>query len=171
MNVVDWIVLAYLAIGLLNGWRRGLLSLVIIIAGYAVAYLVARQFYVPLATLADARILPTMLRTPMGSVAAKLAPGAVQAIAFLFILFVVDIVVGLIAAPFVGANRIPVVGSLNRAGGALLGLAEHGFIVVVLLNVVVAVLGGSLGPVKTLVQHSAMYTALLGKWKLPFLTP
>ena len=171
MNVVDWIALVYLALGLLAGWRRGLLALALIIAGYFVSYLVAQDLYMPLAHAADLSVIPAVAKIPGGQALTGVAPGAVRAVTFVLVMLVADVVVSIIASRFVGVNRLPVVGGLNRAGGALLGLAEHAFIVAILMYALVSVLGGPLAPVQNLILHSKSYAEIGGAWKPPFLVP
>ncbi len=133
-----------------RGFGRGLLGMAVGLAGFLIAIVIARVAYLPFARFLDARFgfakaVQAMLlhALPAGSL---LIPGisqnlaattdaVVTAIAFLVILFVAEVVLGLVGGQIASIpNYIPVLGSVNRALGFVFGALESAaFIAAVLL--------------------------------------
>lgn len=173
MNILDWIILAYLAIGLIRGWIRGFLSLAVSLVGFVIAYLLASHFYTPFAKVVATKFLPAIHATNIfGPASSTVQPYILDALAFLLIVIGVEAVVNLVALA-ISAKRIdfPVVGPLNRFLGMALGLGEHLIIASIILFVATPLLGHTHTFLGQAIANSSLYTHLMQQWAPPFSKP
>lgn len=176
MTLVDWLLVVYLALGLLKGLRVGFVAIALSLAGYVVAYLVARAYYPPLAHLLITRAHADRLLLDALHVPAGLAPlGRPEArlvvadASFLALLVATEVVVLKIAGALSAQNlRLPVVGGLNRLLGGLLGAGEHLAVAAVVLFVLAPLIHPQGAVVHTLLSQTGLIGRLLGRWAPPF---
>lgn len=168
MNLVDWVIVAYLVLGLWHGWARGFIAVLASLAGFVLAYFLADHYYLTLATAADTSFLHSVLvHAPAGS-GSFATPTVVDAISFFLIILAVEIIVGLVIPIFTLANRVPIAGVFNRLLGAAAGLAEHAVIAGIILFVLSPLLGGLASPFGHYLSQSHLYTQYLTRWAPPF---
>lgn len=138
MAPFDIVLVCYLALGTIRGWSRGLLAMAAGLAGFLVSLVLARLFYAELATYLDrhwhlqqtiqaqlSHVAPAGVGFVLPTALHLTAAAVVAAVAFLAILFVAEMVLGLFAGT-IGRlpNHLPIVGPLNRLTGAAFGLLE-----------------------------------------------
>lgn len=117
MNELDYAILAILLISVLIGVLRGAVRELVNIAGWVAGFLAA-QFYA-----ADAsRYLAEWLAEPM----------ARHVLAWLLIFLFVLMLFGLVGSLITGAVRKLGLGSLDRAGGAVIGVFRGALVLVLL---------------------------------------
>jgi len=168
VNLLDWVIVAYLVIGLWHGWAKGFFAVLASLAGFVLAYFLAERYYLTVATAADTSFLRSVLvHVPTGS-GSFVTPTVIDAIAFFLIILVVEIVVGLVIPIFTLANRVPVAGIFNRLLGALSGLAEHLVIAGIILFILAPLLGGVTSPFGHYLVQSHLYTRYLARYAPPF---
>ncbi len=140
MNWLDFLLLALLILNLVSGYRQGLVRQLIGLIGFVAAIAVAVYGNGPLGEVIAGYIDPAHLM-PLQEVSNSLGFGitadlavnlAARVIAFLVLLVLTRILLGLLARTFTVINRLPVVGAVNRLAGLVLGLAR-GLIIVLLL--------------------------------------
>ena len=110
MNGYDLIVLAALALLALLGLRRGLIGELVGLAAFVVALALAFRF--------DGPVGAALSRLPV-----HLTPTEGRIVAFVLIVVVVDVVAALVARRLGRlVSRVPVLGTVNRVGGLVVGL-------------------------------------------------
>ncbi len=150
MDWIDLAVIAYIVIGAFSGLRRGLILVLFSLAGYVVGVALAAHYQ-------KAATAMLMTSLPVGKWTAHLLPAPATHIpgAHLEALNLAHVIVGLLvflliigATEFVGRligevitrliGSFKVTGMLNKVGGGLAGLAEHGVVVGIVLTIVLA---------------------------------
>ncbi len=140
MNWLDILFLALIALNLISGYRQGLVRQLIGLIGFLVAIAVAVYGSSRLGGVIAGYIDPAHLM-PLQEVSNLLGVNitadwvvnlAARVIAFLVLLVLARILLGLLAGTFTAINRLPVVGTVNRLAGLVLGLAR-GLILILLL--------------------------------------
>ena len=154
MTLLGWAALAYVGLGLLTGYRRGFLRLAASLAGYGIAFLVARRYYRPLGALALkelglGRLLPHLFPLFTPSLAASL----VFVLSFAVLLVTVELVAQAVAGLLEGVSRLPLLGGANRLLGALMGGVEHLVVVGLIFMVLVPFFHPGASPLVFLLVH------------------
>ena len=143
MTWVDWVIVAFLAFGAWEGLRRGLLAGALAIVAYAVAWLAATRYSVPLGTYLDHKLrLVARFQSATQSAAPALGGVLVKPVTPLLTRVVDDIAYGLVVVAVLLAASLVVkvvarfplglLAAPNRFGGLLLGAARNGLIVLIL---------------------------------------
>ncbi|WP_042345443.1 CvpA family protein [Bacillus massiliigorillae] len=135
--MLDIIILAVFLIGLTVGLRRGFILQLIHMTGFIVAFIVAVIFYddlapklelwIPFPSVADTSSI-TMLFDKVG-----IDQAYYNAIAFIIIFFVVKIAWQILGSMFDFLASFPILKTLNRWGGGILGFLETYLIMFILL--------------------------------------
>lgn len=137
--MVDIIILLLLIIGIFVGAKRGLLSQAIHMTGFIIAIFVAYIYYKPLAE-------KFVLWIPYPSVGDNAALTIAiekldldrtfyQLVAFALIFFIVKFALQLFASMFDFLKYLPILGSISKFIGGVLGFVEFYFIIFLLLYV------------------------------------
>lgn len=172
MNLLDWIIIAYAALGALSGFRRGFVALAISLAGYILAYMAARAYYQPVDRYLNSHYHLAAKIASAGhntSFAATAGSDIVSALSFLAILVVVEVVVSVIAGGFSARRlKIPVIGLANRLMGLVLGTGEHLFIATLALIVLAPFIGQTHSFLGQWEQNSQLYQHVMRQWMVPF---
>ncbi len=167
MNAVDIGILLFVLFGLWRGWRSGLIALVVGIVSFIIAYLVALAVNQPVAAFFQAKLVPLFF----GGHPPAIAPQDYRVVALLLVLVVGEGLLGSVTGLFRSNwGKVPVVGLLNRVGGAVLGAAEYALFASVLL----LVLGPLFGVHSTFgaqVTHSAVFQQVVQRWEPAWLKP
>lgn len=139
-TIYDLLIAAFLLLAAWRGLHLGVIGGLVRLAGFALGLRVAFRFESPLGRwLAE----HTGLTATEGRIAA-----------FLLLLVLTALAVGVAALALGGfLDRIALVGSLNRAGGALIGVALA-LLGLCLLTVLLLAMPASLLPYATTVRHS-----------------
>lgn len=151
MNLLDLLILVFLAFNLIVGWKRGLVSQIISLAGVLAAFFLASRYgaafggwlggFINLerfaakvvVTEAESKGLSSLLVRALEGV----LPGVVSALqsflGYLVLFFLVLAAARLLAYLFRSLRRVPVLGTLNSVGGAGVGLLKGALIVLALV--------------------------------------
>ncbi|GIO27766.1 CvpA family protein [Ornithinibacillus bavariensis] len=139
--MVDFILILLLLFGTLMGLKRGLILQAVHLVGFIVAFIVAAINYDKLATklaiwipypdLGDESLWANFLQ------ALPIKDAFYNAIAFAIIFFAVKIVLQIIASMIDVIASLPILHSINKIAGAILGFIEIYLILFVLLYIVV----------------------------------
>ncbi|MGO4500567.1 CvpA family protein [Paenibacillus sp. 2RAB27] len=139
VNLLDYVLMSVIALGLLIGYFRGFISQIVSISGMILAYLVAFYFYKDLAPLLKSAIsLPTYQNYQKYEFIVKglnLDTYILNAIAFALLFFGVKLALMVIGRALNLLAKTPGLSAINRWSGALLGLAEALLIIVIAVNV------------------------------------
>ena len=176
MTWVDDVILVFLALGLVEGLRRGLLAGGLAVIGYGVAWIVATRNNAAFGTFLDHRLgiagrltsaagaaAPTLkgvVVRPIAPVVTRIVDDLAYIILFLVVMAVASMVVRLAARVPLGLLSFP-----NRLGGAALGIARNALVVLVIWALVAPYLITPGGPMAQAVSHSRVLpvlTALAG---------
>lgn len=150
MDWIDLAVIAYIIIGAFNGLRRGLVLVLFSLAGYVVGVALAARYqkyttHLLMASLPIAKWTAHVLPAPAAHIpgahleALHLAQVIVGLLVFLLIIGATEFVgrlIGEVITRLIGTFKVT--GMLNKVGGGLAGLAEHGVVVGIVLTVVLA---------------------------------
>lgn len=173
MDWVDLVIVLYLALGVVSGLRRGFMLVLFSLAGYVVGVMVAAHFKAQVtATLLRQlpvtawvhQLLPApALASPSSTTAAvHLFQSLVGILVFLLIVGIVEFfgrLVGDMLTRLVTTFRVT--GTLNRIGGGLAGLAEHGVVAALILTVIFAVPVLAHTPISRQVTQAPLAGALM----------
>ncbi len=174
MDWIDVVVVAYVVIGALTGLRRGLVLVLFSLAGYIVGIALAAQFEGALTkTLLSVLPVKNWVAHFLPAPAANIPGATVQAYNLAHVilgLLVFLIIIG--AAEFVGrlvgelATRIlgtfKITGVLNKVGGGLAGLAEHGLVVGIIVTLILALPMIAHSPMAKDLHHAPLAMLLVG---------
>lgn len=171
---IDLAILLYIAIGAVSGLRRGLVTVLFSLAGYIVGIIIATQYQAALTqslmtTLPIDRWTRHLLPGPASTV-----PGyTIQAdnlIHMLIALLVFLVIVG--AVEFIGrligefltrvVKTLRITGFLNKLGGAVAGLAEHGILIGLLVTLIFALPLLNHSPLTMALRHDRLVMTLAG---------
>jgi len=131
MNTIDLVIVVSLAIFGLIGFARGFIKEVGSLVGYFVSVWVAAHFYISVAGI----LRPFFVTWPIGG---DLASYVAAFIGLFFITQLsVGIIVGLLDFAFKIISIVPFLKTINRSGGAVVGLIEG----VLIVSVVVFMMG------------------------------
>jgi len=142
LNWLDVLFLALIVLHLVSGYRQGLARQLIGLVGLLVAIAVAVYGSSRLGAIIAGYIEPAHLM-PLQEVSNLLGFNitvdwvvnlAARVIAFLVLLVLARILLGLLAGTFTAITRIPVVGTVNRLSGSLLGLARALILILLLVG-------------------------------------
>ncbi len=170
MTWVDWVILAFLALGAWEGMRRGLLVGGLTIVSYVVAWVVAVRLSVPFGTFLDRR-LGLVSRFQAATVGAAPAIGGlvVKPVTPVFTRVVDDIAYVLIILAVMAAASMVVrvlahlpmglLAAPNRLGGLLLGAARNAVIVLIVWGLVAPYAVNAGPPISVAVDHSRLLAA------------
>lgn len=161
MNAVDIGIVLFVLFGLWHGWRSGLIALVISIASFIVAYVLAISVNQPVAAFLQTKLVPLLF----GGHPPAYPVTDYRVVALVLVLLVAEGLIGSVTGLF-RANRVrlPVIGMLNRMGGAVLGAAEY----LLFASILLLVLGPLLGLHSTFgseVTHSALFQQVIQRWE------
>ena len=149
MNVLDFVILAFLAWNIFWGWKRGLLSQILGLAGVVVSLFVASRFgkvfgqwlagFIDFEGFATKMVTSEAESQGLSSIVADKLQGtvpdivaALQNILGYVILFIVVLVaVKLLAIALKSLKRVPVLGAFNSVGGLIFGLIKGALITLV----------------------------------------
>jgi uncharacterized membrane protein required for colicin V production len=164
---VDWVIVAFLALGAWEGLRRGLFAGALAIASYAVAWLAAARLSVPLGTFLDHRFgIVARLQSSVAAAAPGVGSLVVRPVAPVLTRVVDDIAYVLVLLAVLAAasvavrvvSRLPLglLAGPNRLGGLLLGAARNAVIVLIVWAVLApyAVTAGP--PISSAVDRSRL---------------
>ncbi|MCL5116799.1 MAG: CvpA family protein [Firmicutes bacterium] len=174
MDWLDLVLLIYLALGALYGLRRGLVWVGFSLIGYIVGVLVAERMARPLTTLVVTaapvkRWVEHYLPTPATAIAGArvqawhLAHSLIGLLVFLLIIGAVEFVgrtVGSVVSQGVGTIRLASL--LNRIGGIVVGLAEHGVVAGLVLTLLMTVPAIGHTPVSHAIHRAPLASTLMG---------
>ncbi|MDF2606763.1 MAG: CvpA family protein [Bacillales bacterium] len=140
MWFVDAVITLLLIIGIVIGYRKGLLQQLISLSGFIIAYFFAVAFYdelaprlkgvIPFIPGIEKYIIFTIL--PMEEIEMYYY----KAVAFFVILFGSKIMLRLISNILDFITQLPAIKQINGSGGAILGLIETYLIVMVLIAII-----------------------------------
>lgn len=150
MDWVDIVIGGYLVLGIFSGLRRGLMIVLFSLAGYILGVVLASHYDAPLSTMLMGQLPLNAWVHHFIPAPALASPGSTKAafhlirvliglIVFLLVIGVVELIgrwIGQVLTRIITVFRIT--GVLNRLGGGVVGLAEHGVVVGVVLTVVMA---------------------------------
>ncbi len=170
--MIDVILLVIFLFGCLAGLKRGFILQFVRMAGFIVAFIIAYanyemlapklEMWIPYPNIGNDDTTHLLFQTTHLDVAYY------RAIAFIIIFFVTKIVLQIIGSMLDFLARLPLIGGINRIGGAVLGFLESYLIVVILLFV------GALVPVHSIqtqiqqsgiasliIQHTPIFSSML----------
>ena len=130
--IVTLIIIFLLISGWMNGLRRGFILQVVHLAGFLGSLFIAWYFYDDLAPhLAKIIPAPGSSNGTWGAVESVLPVQATfyNCIAFIIVLIVARLIIGMIGRTIDGFARLPILRSFNKLLGGVLGLAETYLIV------------------------------------------
>ncbi len=149
MNWVSWAIIAYLGLGALSGFRRGLILTAFSAVGYLGGLLLASRYQhaavkavltnLPIARWIN-RYIPLAASNVGGvhQVVNRWTDGVLTVLIFLIIIGLAESVGRTIGKAFtLGVRRFTVTGYLNGIGGLAAGVVEHGLVVSVILGLLV----------------------------------
>lgn len=167
MTWVDWLILAFLALGAWEGVRRGLVVGALTIVSYVAAWVIAARLSVPVGTFLDRRFgLVARFQSATRGALPAVGGLVVKPVTPLFTRVVDDIAYVLVVLAVLAAASIVVraiahlpLGLLagpNRLGGLLLGAARNAIIVLIVWGLLApyAVTAGP--PIQGAVDHSRL---------------
>ncbi len=138
--MIDLLILLLLLAGLVAGWRRGFIVQVMHIASFIVALIVAWIYYKPLAQQLLFWVPYPGFTEGMGSALAidgiDVDRTFYRVIAFAVIFYAVKIILQIITSMVDYLRYLPVLGSINRLLGAILGFIEAYLLIFILLYVI-----------------------------------
>lgn len=171
---IDIAIVLYIAIGAFSGLRRGLVTVLFSLSGYIVGIIVATQYQAFLTqslmtSLPIARWTRHLLPGPASSIpgytiqADNLIHTLVALLVFLAIVGAVEFV-GRLVGEFLTrvVKTLRITGFLNKVGGAVAGLAEHGILIGLLVTVIFALPLLNHSPLTTALRHDRLVMALAG---------
>lgn len=131
------ILIAVLLIGsVISGYMTGLVAraaqLAAVVASYVIATVIAKMFSSQLGSFIYGKIPATPVISA-GEVAADAAGSMAYSIIFAVVLIIAAVVLGHLAGVFKIASHLPVIGKLDRLGGAIAGFITS-FIIIYLLS-------------------------------------
>ena len=147
-KILDVLLLLVIIFCIFNGWRQGLIITVFNIVGYIFSIYVARIFAPKVTTYLItntdiSKHIETILSSFMGDInSLDLGTGIISGfasntilnlIAFGVIFAISGIIISIIKRFLRGINRIPVIGKINRIGGAIVGVGNALLIVFIVL--------------------------------------
>jgi uncharacterized membrane protein required for colicin V production len=139
MNMLDYLMLALAAGGLILGYMRGFIAQIVSLAGFFIAYIVAFQFYRDFAPVLQSTIsIPTSENYQKYEFIIKglhLDTYLFNALAFAILFFGVKVALSVIGRLLHLIAKVPGLNLLNRWSGALLGIAEALLILIIAVNV------------------------------------
>ncbi|MGN0234246.1 MAG: CvpA family protein [Bacteroidaceae bacterium] len=125
MLVIDWIIVILWLLGTLKGWSRGLVCQAVSILAIILGFLLAKAF---------CSVLGTSLAPESEH------PVLVSGICFVLIWLMVPIAFGLVGELVsVVLDKLCILGTVNKLGGALIGFLKYGFVLGALVWVLSAV--------------------------------
>lgn len=114
MTVLDWVILGYLGLSILNGLKAGLVQMVGSFVGLILGVILARQWYEPVGGWLGGLVFTNeLVANVVGFFLVLVVVTRATGLAF----FVIDKVVKIVSI-------IPGIAAFNRLGGAVLGLIE-----------------------------------------------
>lgn len=138
--MLDFILIIFLLFGFLVGLKRGLILQAVHLVGFIIAFIVAAVFYdnlseklaiwIPYPELADDSLWAEFLQSM------PLENAFYNAISFAIIFFIVKISMQIIASMIDVIASLPILNSINKLLGAVLGFLEIYLILFVLLYIV-----------------------------------
>ncbi len=163
MDWIDLVVIAYIVIGAFSGLRRGLILVLFSLAGYVVGVALAAHYQkyattILMSSLPIGKWVAHMLPAPATHVpgahqdALHLAHVIIGILVFLLIIGLAEFVgriIGEVITRVIGTFKVT--GMLNKVGGGLAGLFEHGLVVGIVATIVLAL---------PMISHSAFSHAL-----------
>ncbi|KGR83303.1 CvpA family protein [Lysinibacillus odysseyi] len=173
--MLDLLILLIFMVGIVAGARRGLVVQAIHMFGFLLAVIVALIYYKP---LAQKFLLWIPYPGFAESATSTLALTGIDAdrtfyrvIAFALIFFVVKILLQILGSMLDFLKYLPVLGSINRLLGAVLGFVEVYFLLFIILYVVAllplesiqARLDGSI-ITGLMLEHSPFISSMFQKW-------
>jgi uncharacterized membrane protein required for colicin V production len=157
LNGLDWAVLVILTLGFTIGYTRGLVGMLVSVAGLLVALWAAVYFYKDAAPwLLQVITLPAFESYAKYEFIVKglnLEKYVSQAIAFALIFFGVKLLFLIISRLLTIFTKMPGIKTVNQFTGALLGLTEAAVIIVIAVNVMTVVPNDD---VQRLLSHSSV---------------
>lgn len=136
--MITIILLLFLLFGFLMGLKRGFILQLFHLAGFIIAFIAAVMYYsklapklalwIPYPELSDSSWADFLQAMP-------LEKGFYNAIAFAIIFFAVKIILQIIASMLDFVTKLPVLNSVNKLGGAVLGFVEVYLILFVILYI------------------------------------
>jgi|GEM_PF-4498406 len=165
MTWVDYVILAFLALGAWEGMRLGLIAGALSIVSYVIAWLAAVRFAVPLGTFLDQKLgLVQRLQTFAGAASPAVGHVLVQPVTPLLtrvvddIAYVLVLIAVLLAASWVirliAHVPLGLLGGPNRLGGLLLGAARNAMFVLIVWALVAPYAVSAGAPIGPAVDHS-----------------
>ncbi|GAA0456528.1 CvpA family protein [Alkalibacillus silvisoli] len=158
----DIILLILLIFGFLLGLKRGFILQLMHLAGFVVAFIVARLYYQDLADLIELWIPNPNTADDHFWGALMSGSGMVDVfyngVAFIIIFIIVKILMQVLANMLDFVANIPILNSLNNFLGAIIGFIEMYVIIFVLLFLLSIV---SVGFVQDLIQNSAIASFMI----------
>ncbi|HPZ22045.1 MAG TPA: CvpA family protein [Bacillota bacterium] len=151
MNILDFLILAFLAFCIIRGWKRGFVSQVLDFAGVLVAFFIASRYgetvgrwlagflnlekFATKAVVAEAEgqgasnLIVGTLKGVIPDVVAALQ----NLLGYVILFFLTLITVKLLSSLFKSLNEVPVLGKLNTWGGILFGFLKGAVITLVVM--------------------------------------
>jgi uncharacterized membrane protein required for colicin V production len=143
MNWFDLVLLGLLALSIISGFRRGLVKQLFSLFGFIIALALAFFGSRMLSGTVAAYLDPNSMIPYQEALQLLGAEAAVEramelvagAVTFLALLVVLLILFRFFSGGFKWVNRIPIIGIINRLGGALIGLVVGGVFAYLLLGI------------------------------------
>jgi uncharacterized membrane protein required for colicin V production len=148
--MVSSIIVILLILGLLIGLKRGFIMQVLHLTGFIISFIIAVLFYKSLSPILMIWIpYPEIGTEGLGAIfgTLPLETAFYNGISFVFIFFVSKIILQIIANMLDFLAELPILHSVNRLLGAILGFLETYFILFILLYILALV------PIDTIQEH------------------
>ena len=125
MLIIDWVIVVLWLLGTLKGWSRGLVRQAVSIFAIVLGFLLAKAF---------CSVLGTSLAPESEH------PALVNGVCFVLIWLIVPIAFGLVGELVSTVlDKLCILGTINKMGGALIGFLKYGFVLGALVWVLSAV--------------------------------
>lgn len=135
MGGMDWIIIIMIVLGVIQGYRKGLIKEAASLAGIILSLFVAYKFSNDLASVLQGTIpLPESWTQGTITMLLPVEKGIYLFIAFLLLFIVTKILISIIASILTGLANLPVLSQLNGIGGALFGFVKVFVVMMVAVN-------------------------------------
>lgn len=151
MNILDLLILVFLAFSIIQGWKRGLISQILDLAGVLIAFFVASRYGVAFGSWLGGHInlekfaAKVVVSEAEGKGLSGLLVGALEGIVpdvvvalqnilgYVLLFFLVLAAAKLLSLIFKSLSHIPVLGTLDTLGGVIFGFLKGALITLVIV--------------------------------------
>ena len=159
MNILSWAALAVLVYYAFKGWRRGLIMTVFSMFATVIAIALAAQLSPQLSHMIDRLPLPDIVQQALANsddtqkdvlgisafkayIANYVTELIFNALSFVLVFFAVSVIMKIIIRCLNLLSRLPVIHTMNKMGGLLVGLLK-GMIILWILCIIITILSGT----------------------------